>query len=473
MSHTIATWRLSRWLPPDRQSAKGIRRLQDPDRMPQPPVNDTAEAWSRFMHCQLFQFRNAPGLILDQLQVSLPHVRGMLLMKQQIPAGLPQKQKQLLQLHLVEVFCTPGLYRRTRQDLNLSISIHRDQHAMPNTSPNLSVEEVVRHLSSLGVSDYEVREAYHYSIGWIKGAAESRHEEDSAPASDVLQRLNQLPGPEEVDAPLMTEPQWWIAPPGSQCLTQPPPPKRKWEFEVLDAAPPLSGNPGLSASMHAVSHISVPPGSNPGPVASSPAVPPGIHSLSIHPELPMARLNITPPSSVSSLPNDMSEPPPASGHLGPEADNTSPAMVTPDYADGGWTYVGPVRRTKAEKNKAKKERRRQCDAAAGISPANPGGIKFATARFTCSRHKNRESNTEETDSVSLDDESDNGTVPLRGEQSLVPSYDDTTPETPVSQIVSTSHPITPTDPSIPLGSGMDLDIIADPKLSPLTPPSVG
>jgi hypothetical protein len=110
MSHAIATWRLPRWLPPDRQSAKGIQHLQDPDRMPQPPVNDTAEAWSRFMHCQLFQFRNAPRLILDATQVSLPHVRGMLLMKQQIPAGLPQKQKQILQLHLVEVFCTPGLY---------------------------------------------------------------------------------------------------------------------------------------------------------------------------------------------------------------------------------------------------------------------------------------------------------------------------------------------------------------------------
>jgi hypothetical protein len=226
---------------------------------------------------------------------------------------------------------------------------------MPNVSPNLSIKDVVRHLASLGVSDHEVREAYHYSIGWIKGATEFQCKEDSAPASDILQHLNQLPGPEEVDAPLMMEPQWWIAPPGSQCLTQPPPPKRKREFEVLNAAPPLSGNPGLSASIHAVSCISAPPGSNPGPVASSPAVPPGVRSLSIHPELPMAQLNITPPSSASSLPNDVSEPPPASGHLGHRADNTSLAMVTPDYADGGWTYVGPAHRTKAEKNKAKRE----------------------------------------------------------------------------------------------------------------------
>jgi hypothetical protein len=95
------------------------------------------------------------------------------------------------------------------------------------------------------------------------------------------------------------------------------------------------------------------------------------------------------------------------------------------------------------------------------------------ARFIRSRHKNWGSDTKETDSVSLDDESDNGTVPLRGEQLLVPSCVDTSPETPVSQIASTSHPITPTDPSIPLGSGMDVDIIADPELSPLTPPSVG
>jgi hypothetical protein len=61
--------------------------------MSQPSINDMAEAWAQFMHCQLFQYRNVPGLILNQQRVSLPHVRGMLLMRQQVPLGLSQKQK--------------------------------------------------------------------------------------------------------------------------------------------------------------------------------------------------------------------------------------------------------------------------------------------------------------------------------------------------------------------------------------------
>jgi hypothetical protein len=147
---------------------------------------------------------------------------------------------------------------------------------------------------------------------------------------------------------------------------------------MSDAAPSLSGNSELSASIHAVSCISVPPVPNPGPVASSPAVPPGVCSLFIHLELPIAQLNITSLLSALSLSNDALEHPPASGCLEPRADNTSSAMATPDYADSGWTYVGPVRHTRAEKNKAKKEQRRQHDATMGISPANPGRIKLVT-----------------------------------------------------------------------------------------------
>jgi hypothetical protein len=112
MSHAISTWQLPKWLPVERQSSQGIRQMQNPDRVAQPPIHKSAEAWAQFMHRQLYQYQNAAGLILDQHQVSLPHVRGMLLMHQQVPAGLSQKQKHGLYLHLAEVFTTPGLYRQ-------------------------------------------------------------------------------------------------------------------------------------------------------------------------------------------------------------------------------------------------------------------------------------------------------------------------------------------------------------------------
>lgn len=125
------------------------------------------------MHCQLYQYQNAAGLILDQQWVSLPHIRGMLLMRQQAPAGLFQKQKHRLYLYLAEVFSTPGLYQQIHKNLKLPPAIHHECWVMLNMTDNLTIEDVVRNLASIGVSDAKVWEAFHYGIGWVTTTSES------------------------------------------------------------------------------------------------------------------------------------------------------------------------------------------------------------------------------------------------------------------------------------------------------------
>jgi hypothetical protein len=59
---------------------------------------------------------------------------------------------------------------------------------MLNITDNTTVEEVVRHLTETGVSDNEVREAYHFAIGWLTQMARPSpsHPEESSIASEVL-----------------------------------------------------------------------------------------------------------------------------------------------------------------------------------------------------------------------------------------------------------------------------------------------
>lgn len=130
MSHAISIWQLPKWLPVERQLSRGIRRMQNPDWMAQPPIHESTKAWAQFMHCQLYQYQNAAGLIMDRHRVSLPHIRSMLLMRQQVPTGLSQKQKHGLYLHLAEVFTTPSLYRRTWERLHICPTIHREHRPM-------------------------------------------------------------------------------------------------------------------------------------------------------------------------------------------------------------------------------------------------------------------------------------------------------------------------------------------------------
>ena len=78
-------------------------------------MTNSAELWAQFMHHHRYQWQATPGILLDQHKVSLPHVRGNLLIQQQVPSGLSQRQKFGLFLCLAEVFVLPGLYHHVRE----------------------------------------------------------------------------------------------------------------------------------------------------------------------------------------------------------------------------------------------------------------------------------------------------------------------------------------------------------------------
>ena len=109
MAHALTTWRLPSWLPADRQSARGIHQMRQPDQLEQPRPDDTPELWIQYMHQHLYQWRSYPGLVLNGNQVSLPRIRGFLLIQQQIPPGLSQRQKAGLYAQIAEVLASLGL----------------------------------------------------------------------------------------------------------------------------------------------------------------------------------------------------------------------------------------------------------------------------------------------------------------------------------------------------------------------------
>jgi hypothetical protein len=399
----------------------------------------------------------------------------MLLMRQQVPAGISQKQKHGLYLHLAEVFATPGLYRQIRERLHVFPTIHRERRPMPSVTDNITLEDVVRHLASIGVSDTEVREAYHYGIGWVTSNSESRREEEAAASSDVLQRLRLLPSPSPEDSPLKTEPQWWFAPAGARCFTQPP--KRRREEDRPGPSTLIGESRGttasmqvddreLSASMHSVPPaVSVPAVAPRAIVASIPPLPvvpeeapaavnspQGLQTLSIHPALPEAKLDTQSYPAKTDLPQSIASAPQLPDH--PE--RRGPA--TPDHADGGWTYVGPSRRTQADKNRAKKDRRRERDKARAtqVPPAGSSGTRwdYSKTRPTRSRKK-AGSESEHTDSVS-EDTGEGAKAPQLGlgTSTTVPA----TVETP-SAFTNQPPAPSPITPSISLDFEMDLDDI--------------
>ena len=112
MAHTLTSWRLPSWLPVDRQSARGICRMRQPDWLEQPQPDNTPEHWAQYMHRHLHQWRSYPGLVLNGNQVSLPHIRGFLLIRQQITPGLSQRQKAGLYAQIAEVLVSSGLYHQ-------------------------------------------------------------------------------------------------------------------------------------------------------------------------------------------------------------------------------------------------------------------------------------------------------------------------------------------------------------------------
>jgi len=418
MNHALANWRLPSWLPEEQQSARGLRRLKDPNRLEQPGLTDPPERWAQFMHRHLYQWQNSPGALMDSHRVSLPHVRGQLLTRQQVPSGLSQRQKFGLYLRLMEVFAMPGLYRQTRERHGLLVPETRRRLTMSNISDNTTVEEVVRHLAAMGVSDDEVREAHHYAVGWLTAMASttSTRPDEPAAASDILNRLRQTPNHIPGDAPLMTEPRWWI-PSASDVSLRAPRPRRNVNSAVprRGAAPIRSERPlpeftssypissgylgETSASMHAgPSRVD-----NPLPAVAGP-------STTAH--------TACPPQGNDSL----------------EADPT-----------GGWAnFPFPIKASRAQKKAIKTQRRVE----SGIPPRGFGGAasdnRFRTfARPTRRRRGGEES--EGTDSVSETD--DEKPVAESQRQNADPLEEDQSVETPALGL----PPVTPVSqaPSLP------------------------
>ena len=144
------------------------------------------------------------------------------------------------------------------------------QQPMLTGNTRITLKDVARHLASMGVSDMEVREGSHYAIGWLTAVASSNSSrpEESSIAADLVRRLRQHPNTRSEDAPLMSEPRWWVAGPNDVALREA---RRKRKRDpaapIRGGAPLYSGRPrleriistvpssgfssGLSTSMHA------------------------------------------------------------------------------------------------------------------------------------------------------------------------------------------------------------------------------
>ena len=139
-----------------------------------------------------------------------------------MPLGLDPKVKFNMNIRFAEVPVMPGLYHSLRQWERLSISTVRRRQNMPIRSRNMTVEEVVGHLASIGTSDEAVREGHHYAVSWLTTTAASPHlsSDERSAASAILARLRQVSTLSE-DAPLMNEPRWWFPDPDDMALRVP------------------------------------------------------------------------------------------------------------------------------------------------------------------------------------------------------------------------------------------------------------
>jgi hypothetical protein len=83
---------------------------------------------------------------------------------------------------------------------------------MPIGNHRITIEDVIRHLTSTGVLDHEVQEGSYYAIGWLTATANANSSclEESSITADIIRCLHQNPSTHSEDAPLMSEPQWWI-----------------------------------------------------------------------------------------------------------------------------------------------------------------------------------------------------------------------------------------------------------------------
>jgi hypothetical protein len=198
---------------------------------------------------------------------------------------------------------------------------------------------------------------------------------------------------------------------GARCFTQPPKRRQEEERPVPPSLP--RDSQGLAVSMHAVppnapapgeaSHalvvLNLPPSVVTVDAPTMTITPQGPETLSIHPSLLRAMLNI------QSYPTETNSSNPITLALLRPEPSKSCGSTTPNHADGGWTYVGASCHTQADKNRAKKARKWEHEAARAIQipPAGSSRTKwdYSKARPTHS-HKKGSSKSEHTDSVSED-----------------------------------------------------------------------
>lgn len=129
---------------------------------------------------------------------------------------------------------------------------------------------------------------------------------------------------------------------------------------------------------------------------------------------------------------------------------SSPSLDTPDFENGGWTYMGTPCHTKAKKNKAKKDWRWEQLVAQGLPLTGSSGVqpKAIVACITRNPQNKIGSESKHTDSVSESEEEPVSPViapPEEGQLSKL-SMVELSPETPVSQVPSLTLPHHPPPP---------------------------
>jgi hypothetical protein len=244
---------------------------------------------------------------------------------------------------------------------------------MSTVSNNTTIEEVVRHLATMGIMDHEVQEAHHYAVGWLTATASSTSSrpEEPAAASDILNHLRQSPNDNPRDVPLMTEPCWWM-PSASDISLRAPRQKRDHDF----TAPRRGAAP-------------IRPERTLAPGSSSYSIPQGyLEGLSESIYAGPSHMDIQMPAVVSIMATAPVTNP-------PQGNNSLEANPM-----GGWLdFPFPIKAFWAQKRQLKI----QCWVASGIPPGGFGGAASGN-RFrpvACPmQHKGEDRESECTDPVS-------------------------------------------------------------------------
>jgi len=109
---------------------------------------------------------------------------------------------------------------------------------MENVSDNLSENDVVQYLASIGVSDEEVGDALRYAISWLRVMVCHHNPVTAQKAQVTLNGIKTTPA--DLSTPQDTiEPGWWEAPPADN-LSAPSQNKQK-QLISTTALPPVAG----------------------------------------------------------------------------------------------------------------------------------------------------------------------------------------------------------------------------------------